>query len=83
MNFPWLGPARPNAEMEVPLKYIEVQLPNVVVQLIELFQKISRRGRILSTSVWLIYSSEPLTRSIFHPGERERAGVDHCESSTV
>jgi hypothetical protein len=66
-----------------PTKLRVVLDPVDVVQLILLFQKLPSRGLISSTWVALRYSSEPLVRSMFHPGERERAGVDHCESSMV
>lgn len=64
-----------------PTKLSVVLDPFDVVQLTLLFQKFPSRGVISPTWVALMYSSDPLVRSMFHPGERERAGVDHCESS--
>ena len=51
------------------MKIMVVLEPAVVVQLTEAFQKFSSRGCIIVTWSALIYSSDPLTRSMFHPAE--------------
>ncbi len=55
----------------------------LVVQLTELFQKFDNNGVIVATCVALMYSLAPFVRSIFHPGESDKDGVLHSESSTV
>jgi hypothetical protein len=66
-----------------PMKLMRLLDPLLVVQLMELFQKLPRRGVISPTWVAFINSLAPLVRSMFQPGESERDGVDHCESSIV
>jgi hypothetical protein len=68
---------------DAPMNVNVVLAFTAVVQLMLLFQNSPRRGSMTATWVELMYSFDPLMRSMFHPDDRERAAVDHCESSMV